>query len=115
MDNTVRYMGLLNTLGFITKSATPVEGGQTDVIDTAARRLQLMREIAATPYVANANFITLFNTVPEVAWPVNYIASRAAGAKYVLKKFDDDSVVWNNEAVNRILVKPNSFDTWYRT
>lgn len=74
-----------------------------------------MREIAATPYVANANFITLFNTVPEVAWPVNYIASRAAGAKYVLKKFDDDSVVWNNEAVNRILVKPNSFDTWYRT
>lgn len=108
-------MGLLKTLGFITKSATPVEGGQTDVIDTAARRLQLMREIAATPYVANANFITLFNTVPEVAWPVNYIASRAAGAKYVLKKFDDDSVVWNNEAVNRILVKPNSFDTWYRT
>lgn len=108
-------MGLLKTLGFITKSATPVEGGKTDVIDTAARRLQLMREIAATPYVANANFITLFNTVPEVAWPVNYIASRAAGAKYVLKKFDDDSVVWNNEAVNRILVKPNSFDTWYRT
>ena len=108
-------MGLLKTLGFITKRATPVEGGQTDVIDTAARRLQLMREIAATPYVANANFITLFNTVPEVAWPVNYIASRAAGAKYVLKKFDDDSVVWNNEAVNRILVKPNSFDTWYRT
>ena len=115
MGNTVRYMGLLKTLGFITKRATPVEGGQTDVIDTAARRLQLMREIAATPYVANANFITLFNTVPEVAWPVNYIASRAAGAKYVLKKFDDDSVVWNNEAVNRILVKPNSFDTWYRT
>lgn len=115
MGNTVRYMGLLKTLGFITKSATPVEGGKTDVIDTAARRLQLMREIAATPYVANANFITLFNTVPEVAWPVNYIASRAAGAKYVLKKFDDDSVVWNNEAVNRILVKPNSFDTWYRT
>lgn len=108
-------MGLLKTLGFITKSATQVEGGKTDVIDTAARRLQLMREIAATPYVANANFITLFNTVPEVAWPVNYIASRAAGAKYVLKKFDDDSVVWNNEAVNRILVKPNSFDTWYRT
>lgn len=108
-------MGLLKTLGFITKSATPVEGGKTDVIDTAARRLQLMREIAATPYVANANFITLFNTVPEVAWPVNYIASRAAGAKYMLKKFDDDSVVWNNEAVNRILVKPNSFDTWYRT
>ena len=106
-------MGLLKTLGFITKSATPVDGAAT--FSTEARRQQLLREIVATPYVANANFITLFNTVPEVAWPVNYIASRAAGAKYVLKKFDDDSVVWNNEAVNRILVKPNSFDTWYRT
>ena len=84
-------MGLLRKLGFITKSATPVEGGQTEsVSDTSARRLRLMREIVATPYVANANFITLFNTVPEVAWPVNYIASRAAGARYLLKKFKDD-------------------------
>lgn len=109
-------MGLLKTLGFITKSATPVEGGQTEsVSDTSARRLQLMREIVATPYVANANFITLFNTVPEVAWPVNYIASRAAGAKYVLKKFKDDTVVWNNDTINRLLVKPNAFESWYRT
>ena len=109
-------MGLLKTLGFITKSATPVEGGQTEsVSDTSARRVQLMREIVATPYVANANFITLFNTVPEVAWPVNYIASRAAGAKYVLKRFKDDTVVWNNDTINRLLVKPNAFESWYRT
>ena len=109
-------MGLLKTLGFITKSATPVEGGQTEsVSDTSARRVQLMHKIVATPYVANANFITLFNTVPEVAWPVNYIASRAAGAKYVLKKFKDDTVVWNNDTINRLLVKPNAFESWYRT
>ena len=108
-------MGLLSILGFRSKSATPVEGEQVDCVSTAARRLQLMREIAATPYVANANFITLFNTVPEVAWPVNYIASRAAGAKYLLKKFGDDTVVWDNETINRLLVKPNAFETWYRT
>lgn len=110
-------MGLLKTLGFITKSATPVEGGQTvnASSDITSRRVQLMREIVATPYVANANFVTLFNTVPEVAWPVNYIASRAAGAKYVLKKFKDDTVVWNNDTINRLLVKPNAFETWYRT
>lgn len=107
-------MGLLKTLGFITKSATPVEG-EAVTASSDARRTQLMREIVATPYVANANFVTLFNTVPEVAWPVNFIASRAAGAKYLLKKFKDDTVVWDNEVINHMLVMPNAFETWYRT
>ena len=107
-------MGLLKSLGFITKSATPVEsvGGVPSVRDRAAL---LADEIAATPYVATANFVTLFNTVPEVAWPVNFIASRAAGAQYVLRKYSDDSVVWNNENVNKMLVRPNAFETWYTT
>lgn len=104
-------MGLLKTLGFITKSATPVEGGRT----AEARSSQLVRHIAATPYVALANFVTLFNTVPEVYWPVSFIASRAAGATYLLKRFDDDSVVWDNEQVNRMLVRPNAFESWYAT
>ena len=104
-------MGLLKTLGFITKSATPVEGGRT----AEARSSQLVRHIAATPYVALANFVTLFNTVPEVYWPVNFIASRAAGATYLLKRFDDDSVVWDNEQINRMLVRPNAFESWYAT
>ena len=107
-------MGILKTLGFITKSATPVEGVQT-VTASGVSKAQLMREIVATPFVANANFVALFNSVPEVAWPVNYIASRAAGAKYLLKKFKDDSVVWDNETINKMLVKPNAFETWYRT
>lgn len=109
-------MGLLSILGFGTKSATPQEEGEgKGVNDITARRMQLMREIAATPFVATSNFVTLFNTVPEVAWPVNYIASRAAGATYQLKKYKDDTVVWDNEVVNRILVKPNAFESWYRT
>lgn len=107
-------MGILKTLGFITKSATPVQGVQT-VNASGVSKAQLMREIVATPFVANANFVALFNSVPEVAWPVNYIASRAAGAKYLLKKFKDDSVVWDNETINKMLVKPNAFETWYRT
>ena len=107
-------MGILKTLGFITKSATAVDGSSVTT-NTRERSSQLVRQIAATPYVANANFVTLFNTVPEVYWPVNYIASRAAGAKYLLKKFSDDSVVWDNDAINRMLVKPNAFETWYAT
>ena len=109
-------MGLLKTLGFVTKSATPVGVEPVrSASDMTVRGRQLMREIAATPFVANANFVTLFNTVPEVFWPVNYIASRAAGAKYLLKKFEDDSVVWDNEMVNNLLVKPNAFESWYHT
>lgn len=80
-----------------------------------AQRVSALIEQVARPYVANANFVTLCNTVPEVAWPVNYIASRAAGATYVLKRYKDDSVVWDNEAINKMLVKPNAFESWYRT
>lgn len=107
-------MGFLKALGFITKSATQVDSAP-QATASSVRSSQLMREIAATPFIANANFVSLYNTVPEVYWPVNYIASRAAGARYVLKKFKDDSVVWDNEQVNRMLVKPNAFNTWYAT
>jgi len=107
-------MGLLTKLGFITKSATMVTGEETASASLQRRVSSLVEEVGR-PYVANSNFVTLCNTVPEVAWPVNYIASRAAGAKYVLKRFSDDSVVWNNEAINRMLVKPNAFESWYRT
>ena len=113
-------MGFLESIGLRKKSATPVE--QAPVVSSQAsaieleRRLELMaRRITATPYVANANFIALYNTVPEVQWPINYIATRCAGAKYMLKRFEDDTVVWDNEVINRMLVQPNAFDTWYRT
>ena len=118
-------MGFLESIGLRKKSATPV--GDTDAVTStvteseiirsnAEWRINMMaRKISATPYVATANFITLYNTVPEVQWPINYIASRAAGAKYMLKSFEDDSVVWDNEAVNKLLVQPNAFETWYRT
>lgn len=110
-------MGLLRTLGILTKSATPVDGEAKGGVDASleGKYLQLIREIQANPYVANANFITLFNTVPEVAWPVNFIASRAAGARFLLKRFKDDTVVWDNEGVNKMLIQPNAFETWYRT
>lgn len=113
-------MGSLESIELRKKSATPVDDYNTAVAVatslTSEERVALMaRKITATPYVANSNFLTLYNTVPEVAWPVNYIASRAAGAKYVLKKYSDETVVWNNDIINRMLVKPNAFETWYRT
>lgn len=113
-------MRFLESIGLRKKSATPVEEAPAATSQVSAieleRRLEVMaRKITATPYVANANFVALYNTVPEVQWPINYIATRCAGAKYLLKSFKDDSVVWDNEAVNKILVQPNAFETWYRT
>ena len=107
-------MGILQKI-FRTKSATPVEESAptTSTVNTD-RVIQIMREVAQ-PYVANANFVQLCNSVPEVAWPVNFIASRAAGAKYVLRRFKDDSIVWQNKEINQMLVKPNAFETWYET
>ena len=52
-------------------------------------------ELFVNPFVCSRNFLELFNTVPEVFFPIDYIASRIAGAKFVLKKSKDDSIVWN--------------------
>lgn len=100
-------------LGFVLKSATPVAPISAQGSITA-NRYMLMEQIAR-PLVANSNWVTLFNTVPEVYWPVNYIASRAAGAKYLLRRFKDDTVVWRNKEINRLFAKPNDFESWYRT
>ena len=94
-------MGFLESIGLRKKSATPVEEAPAVSNEATAieleRRLEVMaRRITATPYVANANFVALYNTVPEVQWPINYIATRCAGAKYMLKRYEDDTVVWDN-------------------
>lgn len=64
------------------------------------------------PCVAGSNYLELFRSVPEVFFPVNYISSRIAGAKYQLKKVKDDSVVWANKRMNGILNRPNCLMRW---
>lgn len=66
------------------------------------------------PKVATGNFLTLFMTVPEVFWPIDFIASRIAGANFVVKRTNDDSVVWRlSHPVNGILANPNCLMGWY--
>jgi hypothetical protein len=64
------------------------------------------------PRVASMNFMTMYFTIPEVFFPIDYIASRIAGAKFVLKRDKDDSVVWHNAPVNTMLATPNCLQTW---
>nr|DAO86745.1 MAG TPA: portal protein [Caudoviricetes sp.] len=82
---------------------------------TVLRLQEILRniEMFARPRVVSANFMTLFGTVPEVFWPIDYIAKRISEAHYDLKRVKDDSVVWCNRLnVDRILSKPNPLMSW---
>lgn len=61
---------------------------------------------------SDRNCMEMFRSVAEVFFPIDYIARRVAGAKFVLKKSSDDSVVWNNKEVNQLLSYPNAIQTW---
>lgn len=77
-----------------------------------AWRLHLSTEIAR-PFVADQNYITLFQTVPEVFFPIDFIARRIAGAHFEVKKYSDDSIVYCSNRgtkankLNAILLAPN--------
>lgn len=77
------------------------------------KRFRVSEELFS-PYVADCNLLTLFGTVGEVLFPIDYLASRIAGAKFLLKKASDDSVVWNNEAFNSLIDRPNCLSSWQK-
>lgn len=60
----------------------------------------------------------VFLNLPEVFFPINFIASRIANAHYEIRKESDDSIVWcanrSKEAkgVARFLKQPNWLQTW---
>lgn len=64
------------------------------------------------PRVCGTNFMELYGCVPEVFWPVEFIASRVAAATFVLKKAADDSVVWGNRRINALMAHPNCLLSW---
>lgn len=68
----------------------------------------------ASPLVADRNYLTLFQTVPEVFFPIDFIARRIAGAHFEIKAYKDDSIVYCSNRgsranrLNAILTAPNS-------
>ena len=74
--------------------------------------LSLVEEIVK-PKVAGNNFIEMFKNIPEVFWPIDYIAKRISEAHYDLKRIKDDSLVWcNRQNVDQILKQPNPVMSW---
>lgn len=64
-------------------------------------------ELNALPYFCGENYLQLFESVPEVYFPINYIASRIAGATFEVKRVKDDSIVFNRKELNKFLDQPN--------
>ena len=85
--------------------------------DDEAWRVHLMTEITQ-PYVADRNFLTLFHTVPEVFFPIDFIARRIAGAHFEIRSYKDDSIIYCNVRthksyrINAILQAPNCIQRW---
>lgn len=105
----------MNLIKKLLASVLPVKSASADraadIHVTDRRRLQFRQEIAS-PLVAGENFMQLFRSVPEVFFPIDYIASRISKAHFELKRAKDDSVVWCNRRMDRILSRPNSMMGW---
>lgn len=62
--------------------------------------------------------MTEFLALPEVFFPIDFIASRIAGAHFEIKKNSDDSIVWcanrsrETKEIARLLNKPNWLQSW---
>lgn len=57
-------------------------------------------------------YIQMYKAIPEVFFPIEFLASRIAGARFVLKREKDDTVIWRNKPVNDMLSKPNCVYSW---
>lgn len=82
------------------------------IFSVLSRRRFTLTEDIYSPYVADSNFLTLFNAVGEVFFPIDYLAGRIAGGKFLLKKASDDSVVWNNKQFNDLIDRPNCLNSF---
>ena len=64
-------------------------------------------ELNVLPYFCGENYLQLFESVPEVFFPIDYIASRIAGATFEVKRVKDDSIVYYKKELNKFLDQPN--------
>ena len=88
-----------------------------------SQMVSTMREtLLALGYTPNyggvTNGLDLFFEFAEVFFPIDYIASRIAGAHFEIRRVSDDSIVWctgrsyKAQRVAQILSKPNCLQTW---
>lgn len=114
-----RYIGkpLARAMGVKALQPTSVELPLREHLPTALTPgfadIMAKIDLICHPSVCGNNFLELFRSVPEVFWPVDYIAKRISEAHYDLKRVKDDSIVWCNRLnVDSILKRPNPVMSW---
>ena len=58
---------------------------------------------------AGENLYTIYKEISEVQFPINFIVERAKKPQIVIKSFQTDEVVWNNERLNKLLENVNPY------
>ncbi len=110
-------MQLINKITSWLSGETTLKSSSEDRVlansDDKGWRIHISEQIGR-PAVASSNYLTLFHTVPEVYFPIDFIARRIAGAHFEIKKYSDDSIVYCSNRgsranrINAILTAPNS-------
>lgn len=85
---------------------TNTPNGHEWSFDAPAQILDKTNSLLNGSYSAK-NCLTLFSVMPEIFAPINEIATRVSSLKFVLKRFSDDQIVWDNDQFNRLFTKPN--------
>lgn len=82
----------MNIFGIFKKKSAVPEATVSHT-DTLRKRAEYI-ELNVLPYLCGEDWLRLYRNIPEIAWAVNYIATRIAGANFVVRKYADDTIVW---------------------
>lgn len=92
-----------NNLGEVVDSSPQISQKDRDI---------LIAELDARKSECTMSYMDMYRCIPEVFFPIEYIASRISGGNFLLKREKDDSVVWHNRTVNSFLNNPNCVFSW---
>ena len=101
-----KKMSILSRIFSRKSSEEPTNEVPEKVYDNVAQRAQYIEEVVI-PKMCGDDYLHMYESIPEVFFPIDYIASRIAGANFVIKRTSDDSIVWRRKELNKIISRPN--------
>lgn len=93
------------------KETLPASISNDDPISRRKITLEELEQVLTGTYCGD-NLIELYKSIPEVAFPINFILNRITAGKFLLKRTKDDSVVYDNKEVNKFLSRPNPLQSF---
>jgi hypothetical protein len=103
-DNFI-YIGKQNQeIQLTKKSADLVRDDQGNVNGTipsySLENVEKYVDIVFSPNSYIKNFVFLFENIAEIQFPINYLTSRIKNGNFIVKRWDDDTVVWSDSATS---------------